>query len=119
LPAGELLGLAVEEVLDVQDAGRLTDALVDFRPGNAAQLQGEGRVPVDAHVRIERVVLENHRDVAVLGGDVVHDPLPDRDHAAADLLQPRHHAQGGALAAAGGAYEDDELLVGDVEADVV
>ena len=33
----------------------------------AADLQAKGHVLVDAHVRIERVVLEHHGDVAILG----------------------------------------------------
>jgi hypothetical protein len=33
-------------------------------------------------VRIEGVALEDHRDVAILGGDIVDDPLADdRDEA--------------------------------------
>jgi hypothetical protein len=37
----------------------------------------------------------------------------DGDLAAGDLLQPGHHAQQRALAAARGADDDDELAVGD------
>ena len=41
---------------------------VDFRPGKMPELQPEGHVLIDRHVRVERVVLEDHGDVAVLGG---------------------------------------------------
>jgi hypothetical protein len=39
-------------------------------------------------VRVERVVLEHHRDVAVLGLDLVHHLAGDRDLALGDRLQP-------------------------------
>jgi hypothetical protein len=71
LAAGQLLGFALQQVLDAQDVRRLAHAGVDLRLGIAAQLQAEGHVLVDAHVRVERVVLEHHGDVAVLGRHVV------------------------------------------------
>ena len=71
------------------------------------------------HVRIERVVLEHHRDVAVARRHVVDDVAADPDLAAGDLLQPGDHAQRGGLAAAGRADQHDELLVGDLEVDAV
>ena len=66
-------------------------------------------------MRVERVVLEDHRNVAVLGGHVVHQLAVDVQLARADLLQTRHHAQRGGFAAARRADEDDELAVGNVE----
>ena len=78
LAAGQGRGLALQELLDAQDLRGLLDALLDLRLGELAQLQAEGHVVVDGHVRIEGVVLEDHGDVPVLGRDVV-------DHAVADL----------------------------------
>jgi hypothetical protein len=66
---------------------------------------------------IERVVLEHHRDVAVLRRGVVHDLAADQDLAIGDVFEPRDHAQRRALAAAGRAHQHDEFLVGDVEVD--
>ena len=84
-----------------------------------ADLQAVGHVLVHAHVRIERVVLEHHGDVAVLGLELVDHPVADRDLAAGDALEPRHHAQQGGLAAARGTDDDDELAVGDLHVDAV
>src|SRR6185295_2805334 len=69
---------------------------------------------VHAHVRIERVVLEHHGDIAVLGLEVVNHPIADSDLARGDGLQPRHHAQQRRLAAARGSEDDDELAVFDL-----
>ena len=86
---------------------------------DAAQLQREAHVVAHAHVRVQRVVLEHHRDVAVLGRPVVHDLVADAQLAVGDVLEPGDHPQRGRLAAARRADEDDELAVLDLEAHVL
>jgi hypothetical protein len=81
-------------------------------------LQGEGHVVVDGHVRVERVGLEHHGDAALRRRHVVHDHPVDLERAAGDLLQPRDHPQKRGLAAARGADEDDQFALFDVEIDV-
>ena len=115
LAAGERLGLALEVLGDVKDLGRLAHLLVDHVLRLLAELQGEGHVFIHGHVGVEGVVLENHGDVAVLGGHVVHDLTVDDELAAGDLFQTCHHAQGSGLAAAGGADKNDEFLVRNVQ----
>ena len=58
-------------------SGRLLDPLLDVGLGDLAQLQPERDVVADRHVRIERVALEDHRDVAILRRDVVDDAVAD------------------------------------------
>ena len=70
-------------------------------------------------MRIERVVLEHHRDVPVLRLALVHHCAVDQDAPGGDILQPGDHAQNGALAAAAGADQDDELAVRDLEVDAM
>ena len=82
-------------------------------------LQPELEVLADGHVRIERVVLEHHRDVPVLRRHVVDDPLADADLAAGDVLEPRDHPQRGRLAAARRPDEDHEFAVPDLEVQVL
>jgi len=59
----------------------------------ASSTQAVGHVVVDAHVRVERVVLEHHRDVAVGRLDLVDDTPANIDLAAGDGLKPCDHAQ--------------------------
>jgi hypothetical protein len=75
----------------------------------------EGDVLADAEVGVERVVLEDHRDVALLRRQVVDDAAADRHRAVGDVLEPRDHAERRRLPAAGGADEHEELAVVDVE----
>ena len=81
LAAGELLRLAVEELVELDGLGRLLDAALDLRLGDLAQLQAEREVLADRHVRVERVALEDHRDVAILRRDVVDDAVADPEGA--------------------------------------
>ena len=68
-------------------------------------------------MRIERVVLEHHGDVAIGRLDLVDDAPADVDLAAADGLEPRDHPQQRGLAAAGGTDQYAELAVVDLEID--
>jgi len=70
-------------------------------------------------VRVQGVALEDHGDVAVLGRLVVDDLAPDAQLTRGDVLQAGDHVEGGGLAAAGGADEDDELPVGNVQIEVI
>ena len=70
-------------------------------------------------MRVERVVLEHHRDVALARRKIVDDLSADADLAVADLLEPGDHAQRRRLAAAGGTDEHDELAFADLEVQVV
>ena len=115
LTAGERAGLALEELGEPEDVGRLADALVDLRLRRLPQPEAEGDVVVDGEVRVERVALEDHGDVAVARGHVIDDALADSKHALADALEPGHHAERGRLAAARRADEHHELAVADLE----
>jgi len=70
-------------------------------------------------VRPQRVVLENHADVALLGRDLTSSaedgPSMYGDAPFVGALQPRQHAQHGRLAAAGRPEQGHELALGDTE----
>ena len=69
-------------------------------------------------MRVERVVLKHHRDVALARLQFVDAAVADADFAGGDFLEPREHPQRRALAASRGADEDDELAVADFEVEV-
>ena len=80
LAAGELLGLAVEQVGDLQDAGGVLDPLLGGLGVDLRELEAEAHIVLDGHVRVERVGLEHHRDAALGRRQVVDDLVAD--HAA-------------------------------------
>ena len=74
----------------------------------------------DREVRVERVVLEDHRDVAVAsGGSSVTSRSPMQIAPGVDLLEPGEHPQRGRLAGARRADEHHQLAVRDVEVERV
>src|SRR5260221_557217 len=58
---------------------------------------------------IERVVLEDHGNVAVARSHTCDVTVPDANGARRRLLEPGNHAQGGRLATPGWADEDEEF----------
>ncbi len=100
LAAGELLGFAREKSSEIEDPGCLLDALLDICLGDLSELEPEGQVVANGHVRVERVALEDHGNVTVLGRHVVHDAIPDPQRSVRNLLEPRDHPEARRLAAA-------------------
>ena len=119
LAARQLTGSPIEVLGELEDPGRLLDALVDLGLGHLLQLEREGDVVAHREVRVQRVRLEHHRDVAVLGLEVVDDLVADAQLTRRDRLQPGDHPQRGRLATARRADEHEELAVGHVERELV
>ena len=85
--------------------------------GHSTRPQTERNVAEHGHVRIERVVLEHHRDIAVARAHVIDDLAADLDLPGVGVLEPGDRAQKRALAAAGRSDQHGELAVRDVEID--
>ena len=118
LTAGQLGGLFVQLAGEAQDLRCGQHLLMDHIGVLLAQGQGKGHVFIDGHVAVQGVVLEHHGHIAVLGGGLGDVPAIQEQLAARDILQAGHHAQGGGLAAAGRADQDDQLAVLDVHVEV-
>ena len=70
-------------LVQAEHARRAIDRGLDLGFRGFLVAQAEGEIVVDAHVLVERVVLEHHGDVAVARRQVVDDPVADADVAAA------------------------------------
>ena len=72
LAAGHLRGKLRRVALEVDELQRVLDPLGGLRPPQvAAKLQPEGHVLEDGEVREKRVVLEDHAELALLGGTLI------------------------------------------------
>ncbi len=74
-------GLRSQQLAQLEDAGRLVDPGLDLGLRHLLDLQAVGHVVVHGHVRVERVVLEHHGDVALGGLEPVDDAPADVDFA--------------------------------------
>ena len=111
LSARKCFWLAVEIFRDAEDLRRFLDTAVYLVLRELLYAQGERHILIHGHMRIKRVVLEDHGNVSVLRLDIVHEHTVDVESAGRDLLKPRDHSERGGLAASGRSYENDELLV--------
>ena len=111
LAARQSLGLAIEQVLQIQNACSLVHLLVDLFLGHLAQLQTKCDVLINGHVRIQRIVLEYHRNIAILRRNIIDHAITDAQLAAGNLLQTRDHAQRGRFTTARRADQNDKFLV--------
>ena len=118
LTTGQSLRTTVQKVGDVEDTGSFLNAALDLLLGSLAELQTECHVIKHGHVRIQSVVLEHHRDIAILGSYVVNQLVADEQLALGDLFKTCDHTKGGGLTAAGRADENQELFVLDLQAEV-
>ena len=119
LAAGKLARLALEQRAELENLARTLDPRIDVAPRQAADLESVRHVVEHAHVRVERVVLEDHGNVAIFRLELVHDPITDDDVAGRDLLESGNHAQQRGLTTTRRPNNDNELAVGNVEAHAV
>jgi hypothetical protein len=115
LPARQLRWPPFQQFVQAQDGADLGDPALYLGPGRPAFPEGEGKIAVDGHVRVQRVVLEDHRDVPVARRDAVHHLAADGDRAGGGLLQAGDQPQRCCLAAARGPHQHEELAVGHLE----
>src|ERR1019366_6521514 len=113
--ARELARVALQVLHQPQDIRRHLDALAHFCAAFAGEFHGEGHVVEHGHMRVERVILEHHGDVALLRRHLVDHAPADLDLAARYFLQAGDHAQQRGLAAARRADQHAELAVLDLD----
>jgi hypothetical protein len=106
-------------VLEAEQPWGVAHPVADRGPWGSADLQRERQVLRDGHVRVQRVVLEHHRDVAVLRIGVGDVTFADVDPPGIHRLQAGHHPQRCRLAAAGRPDEDQEFAIVDGQIQVI
>ena len=119
LAAGKLGRLAVEQILDLQHLGNLARLFITLGLLHALLLEREGDVVDDLQMRIQRVGLEHHADVAVFRLELRHILIAEKDFAGSRLQQAGNAVERRRLAAAGRAEQRDEGGILKDEIDVV
>jgi hypothetical protein len=117
LPTRQLARIPRQHPLEAEELRDLGDLGGHLGLGMAAHLQREAEVALDRHVRVERVVLEDHRDIAVAGLDEVRQPTIDVDLAVGGVLQACDELEDRAFATARRPQQDEELAGWDGQVD--
>ena len=68
-------------------------------------------------MRIESVILKDHRNVTVHRFLLIHDLAINQDITGCHRFQPGHHPQQGRFATARWPDDDNELAIGDLDVD--
>src|ERR1700733_522842 len=110
---------AIEQFGDSQNASGFLHARLDLGALHAHRDQRKGDISSHIHVRIEREELEYESDVAGRGALERNILARQQNATRGRQFQPRDHAQGGRLAAAGRTEQAKELAVLDGEVRVL
>ncbi len=116
LASRELRRAPREQVRKADTRRRLAHAAIDLAGVDAAGAQRKGDVVEDREMRIQRVVLEHHRHVAVRRLELIDAAIADPDLAGVQRLETREHAKQRRLAAARRPEKHETLSRLDVEA---
>ena len=119
LTAGRRKRLAVEKIGQAECLGGGFDAGLDFDLVDAAPAQTERQIVAHRHVRVQRIGLEHHGDVAAFRRHPVHDRIINAERAGCDRFQARDHSQCRRLAAARRPEQDHEFAIFDAQRDIV
>src|SRR5262245_52421163 len=98
-------------MIDGEQLGRPVDATLPLALLDALRPEREGDVGEDGLVRIQRVTLEDHRDLANPRREAVDDVSTDENLPTGGLFQPGDRSQQGCLAAPRRPEEDDVLAL--------
>jgi hypothetical protein len=118
LTARQGFWLPIQEVPDMEHLRGFFDAPINLGFRRFAQFQAKRHIIVHAHMRIERITLEHHRNVAILGRHIIDHPITDHNVAVRHLFQPRKATQRRRLAASRRSHQHQKLLVGNIEGEI-
>ena len=119
LTSGQCLRLALEQRHQTQDFRRLA-----YLPGflflrSPGKRQRERHVLLDGHMRIKRIILEHHGDVAALRREIIDHLFADGNLPAGDFLQAGDHPKQCRLATPRRSHKHDELTIAEIGVDTV
>ena len=100
LAARQLTGVTVQQGIQRQNFSRTAYFGLNIFFALLGQFQRKSHVFTHGHVRIQRIVLEHHRNVTCFRWQIIDAGFTDPNFTRGDLLQARNHAQQSGLAAA-------------------
>ena len=118
LSAGQLRGHALQILRDLDDLRDMLDLFDDLRFFHVHLPKGKRDVLKDRHVRIQRVALEDHSDLPVLGHDVVDVSAVEIDAPLRRTVQSAEHHQCRGFPASGRTEQCNKIAFFDLKIDI-
>ena len=109
LPTRQLRRPALEQGADLEHRGRLGDPARNLIVGDARVSKAERHIVANAHVRVERIMLEHHRYPALARRELVYPAAFEPDFAGVCHFQARDDPEQRRLARSGGTKERNEF----------
>ena len=106
--------VAIEQLSQPKNFGCAFYGGINFSGGFLGEHQAERHVLAHLHMRIQRVILEHHRDVTLFGLHLIHDGATDPDLARADFFEPGDHPQKRTFTAARWTNQYRKFAIGDL-----
>jgi hypothetical protein len=119
LPAAQLSGFLVKQVLDFESLRRLMDTPLNLLRRYSPESQVQGEILITIHVRVQRIGLEHHCQVSKASGHGVGKLFVDPHVSRSRLFEARNDPKQRRLAAAGRSDYCNDLPVLDRERDFV
>ena len=119
LAARQLARLALQQRANLQNARSFINAGLDVSFIHLGHAQAKSDIVEHAHVRIKRVGLENHRDLAVGRGDTCDHTAINGNIALGNLLKSGDHPHQSGFAAARRADENDKFAFFRLKTDAI
>ncbi|MNC08429.1 hypothetical protein D3C75_560130 [compost metagenome] len=118
LTTGKCFWFTIKQMLDIENSSSFTYFLVDFIFLHFTKFQTESHVLVYAHMRIQGVGLEYHRDIAVFRCNVVDYTIANVHFTFGDFFQTSDHTQGSGFTTTGRSNQYEEFLIFNIKIDV-
>ncbi len=99
----------------VEQRGGSLHRLSDIRLWQFAKVQAETHILRDRHMRIERIILENHRDIPVLRGNIIHDPAIEPNGSARQVLKTSDDSEQCRFTTSRATNQGNELAIIDLQ----
>ena len=119
LTSGKSLGLAIQIIDQIKNFSGLYDALMDFILGNAGNFKRKSHILFNGHMRIQSVILENHRNIAIFRLNVGNIDVTDVNMSFIYFFKTGKHSQRRRFSASGRSYENKKLAVLNLHAEVI
>src|SRR5690606_6387854 len=115
LAARKLARLTLKKLFNFESLRSLRYATFDFVFWCFAVLQAVGKIFADRHMRVERIILKHHGDIAFSRFNIIDHATADRNGAGCNTFETGNHAQECGFTAARRAYQYYKFAVVDLQ----